>query len=470
MEQKPAVSPIQLSVVIPVYNEKYTLRELVRRVCEVEIDKEIILVDDGSTDGTTALVRSLADNLAGTKALFQGVNQGKGAAIRRGVQEAQGEFVIIQDGDLEYDPSEYPKLLGPLLSGQADVVYGSRFMSGPRRVHLFWHAVANRFLTLLTNVTTNLNLTDMETCYKAFRTDLIKKIPLRSNRFGFEPEVTAKIAKLGCRIYEVPISYAGRDYSEGKKIGFKDALSAIWTILKFWLINDVGEADHHTLARMSEIGVYNRKIFELVEPYLGQRVLEIGAGNGNLSRFLTDRGFVLLTDSGSTYVNALARKFDAFPNVRVDCLNLETFEAEEYKNYSFDSVLCLNVLEHVREDQRALSELKEVLSPGGKLILLVPAHSSLYCKLDKNLGHYRRYEREELSRKIRTAGFIVENCTYWNWIGAIGWLIYGRILGRSYVTRVATRGFRMVSGLQALEDHYHFPFGLSLVAIARRPN
>jgi glycosyltransferase involved in cell wall biosynthesis len=469
MEQKCGGPLVQLSVIIPVYNEKYTLRELVRRVCKVEINKEIILVDDGSTDGTTGIVRTLVDELPGVKAVFQGVNQGKGAAIRRGVQEAQGEFLIIQDGDLEYNPSEYHKLLEPLLSGQADVVYGSRFMSGPRRVHLFWHAVANNILTLLTNVTTDLNLTDMETCYKAFRTDLIKKIPLRSNRFGFEPEVTAKIAKLGCRIYEVPISYSGRDYSEGKKIGFKDAISAIWTIFKFWLINDIGEAGHHTLARMAEIGAYNRRIFEFVEPHVGQRVLEIGAGIGNLSCFLMDKEFVLLTDSEPSYVNSLARKFATFPNIRVDLLDLETFKAEEHKKCSIDSILCFNVLEHVREDQRALSELKEVVSPGGKLVLLVPAHPSLYCKIDKNLGHYRRYQREELLQKIETAGFVVEDCAYWNWIGAIGWLIYGRILRRGYVTRVATRGFRLVSGLQELEKHFRFPFGLSLVITAKRP-
>lgn len=460
---------LTLSVVIPVYNERFTLRELVRRVSGVEINKEIILVDDGSTDGTTRIVLELAEKMEGVRALLQDKNQGKGAAIRRGIQEAKGEFLIIQDGDLEYDPTEYIKLLEPLLSGQADVVYGSRFMSGPRRVHLFWHTVANKILTLLTNITTNLNLTDMETCYKLFRTDLIKKIPLRSNRFGFEPEVTAKIAKLGCRIFEVPISYSGRDYSEGKKIGFKDALSAISIILKFWIINDIGEAGHHTLARMSELGKYNLEVFQAFERYIGRRVLEIGAGMGNLSKFLVDREFALLTDHDPIYVSFLRRKFRGYPNVKIEFLDLNKFKAADYRDYSFDTIFCFNVLEHIEEDQRVLKELSAMLSPGGNLILLVPAHSSLYSPIDKNLGHYRRYIKSELQSKIKTAGFVEKDCVFWNWVGAIGWFIYGRLFRRGYITKVATQGFRLVSGLRWLEKHTRFPFGLSLVVIAQRP-
>ena len=286
----------QLSVIIPVYNERYTVRELVRRVVAVDVSKEILMVDDGSTDGTADIVKSIAARYPEVRVFQQPRNQGKGAAIRRGIEEATGEFLIIQDADLEYDPSEYPLLLKPLLSGEADVVYGSRFVAGSRRVHLFWHAVANKGLTLLANVLTNLNLTDMETCYKAFRTDLIKRIPLRSDRFGFEPEMTMKVAKLGCRIFEVPISYHGRDYAEGKKIGARDAVSAVWTLLKYWVVSDIGHVGQHTLARMSELGGYNKTMFDLFARSLGQRVLEIGAGAGNLSRFLLDKDAVILTD------------------------------------------------------------------------------------------------------------------------------------------------------------------------------
>lgn len=224
--------PMKLSVVIPVYNEKDTIREILRRVQDVELPKEIIVIDDCSTDGTREILQSLppSDNV---KILFQPRNMGKGAALRAGFGQVSGDIVIIQDADLEYDPAEYPELIRPILQNKADVVYGSRFLSGPHRVLFFWHSVGNRVLTTLSNMLTDLNLTDMETCYKVFRADVLKKIKLRENRFGIEPEFTAKIAKARCRIYEVPISYAGRDYSEGKKISWKDGIAALFIILKY---------------------------------------------------------------------------------------------------------------------------------------------------------------------------------------------------------------------------------------------
>jgi glycosyltransferase involved in cell wall biosynthesis len=230
------VTQPQLSVIIPVYNERYTVRELVRRVVAVDVSKEILMVDDGSTDGTADIVKSIAARYPEVRAFQQPRNQGKGAAIRRGIEEATGEFLIIQDADLEYDPSEYPLLLKPLLSGEADVVYGSRFVAGSRRVHLFWHSVANKGLTLLANVLANLNLTDMETCYKAFRREVLADLVIEEDRFGFEPEITAKVAKLKVRIYEVGVSYEGRTYAEGKKIGWRDGLHAVWCLLKYNLL------------------------------------------------------------------------------------------------------------------------------------------------------------------------------------------------------------------------------------------
>jgi glycosyltransferase involved in cell wall biosynthesis len=223
---------MNLSVVIPVYNEKDTIREIHDRVRAVPVEKEIILVDDCSTDGTREIIRQLADDT--TKVIFHDHNMGKGAALRTGFKNAAGDIVIIQDADLEYDPSQYPKLIQPILDGKADVVYGSRFATGDyRRVLFFWHMVGNKFLTLLSNMFANLNLTDMETCYKVFRREVLEKITIEENRFGFEPEITAKLAKLNVRIYEVGISYSGRTYKEGKKIGWKDGLSAIRCILKY---------------------------------------------------------------------------------------------------------------------------------------------------------------------------------------------------------------------------------------------
>lgn len=224
-----------LSVLIPVYNEVNTLLELIDRVRDVEITKEIILVDDGSTDGTRDLMRTqIEGHFPDVKVFYHEQNQGKGAAIRTAIAQATGDYLIVQDADLEYDPREYYTLLEPLLDGRADVVYGSRFLGGgAHRVHFFWHRVGNGLLTLLSNMLTNLNLTDMEVCYKVFKREVLQSINLRCNKFDFEPEVTAKVAKKRCRIYEVPISYSGRDYEEGKKIGWRDGVQAIWTIIKY---------------------------------------------------------------------------------------------------------------------------------------------------------------------------------------------------------------------------------------------
>jgi glycosyltransferase involved in cell wall biosynthesis len=227
---------MKLSVVMPVYNERATLREVIGRVLALPIDIELLCVDDGSSDGSRDILAELQKEHSQMRALLQPRNMGKGAALRRGIQEATGDFVIIQDADLEYDPSEYPQLLEPLIQGRADVVFGSRFLGGgPHRVLYFWHSVGNWILTLLSNCFTNINLTDMETCYKVFRREVIQAIPLKENRFGFEPEITVKVARRKLRIYEVGISYSGRTYEEGKKIGWKDGVRALYCLVKYSL-------------------------------------------------------------------------------------------------------------------------------------------------------------------------------------------------------------------------------------------
>ena len=225
---------MKLSVIIPVYNERATVPGLLERVRRVDLDKEIIVVDDGSTDGTRELLEGLKDRI--DVLVYHDRNRGKGAAIRTGVQKATGDVVVVQDADLEYNPEEYHRLIKPIADGGADVVYGSRFAGGDeRRVLLFWHTLGNRLLTLFSNMFTNLNLTDMETCYKMFKADVIKSITIEQDRFGFEPEITAKVAKINSRICEVGISYSGRDYAEGKKIGWRDGVQAIWCIVKYGL-------------------------------------------------------------------------------------------------------------------------------------------------------------------------------------------------------------------------------------------
>jgi glycosyltransferase involved in cell wall biosynthesis len=227
---------MKLSVVMPVYNEQATLREAVSRVLAVALEIELICVDDGSRDGSREILEELRASHAQVRVLLQPRNMGKGAALRRGIQEATGDYVLIQDADLEYDPSDYPGLLRPLIEGKADVVYGSRFLgAAPHRVLYFWHYVANRMLTLISNALTNMNMTDMETCYKAFRREILQSIPIEEDRFGFEPEITVKIAKRRLRVYEVGISYWGRTYEEGKKIGWKDGVHALWCLIKYTL-------------------------------------------------------------------------------------------------------------------------------------------------------------------------------------------------------------------------------------------
>jgi glycosyltransferase involved in cell wall biosynthesis len=225
---------MKLSVVMPVYNERHTLRQVVEKVLSVALNIELICVDDGSSDGSREILAQLQVEHPEIRVLLQPTNRGKGAALHRGIREASGDFVVIQDADLEYDPAEYTVLLEPLISERADVVYGSRFLSArPHRVLYFWHSVGNRILTLLSNALTNINLSDMETCYKAFRREVIQSIPLEEKRFGFEPEITVKIAKRKLRIYEVGVSYWGRTYEEGKKIHWKDGVRALWCLVKY---------------------------------------------------------------------------------------------------------------------------------------------------------------------------------------------------------------------------------------------
>jgi glycosyltransferase involved in cell wall biosynthesis len=227
---------VKVSVVVPCFNEKTTIVALIERVLAAPFDKEILVVDDGSTDGSRELLQEKAATMANVRVLLQERNLGKGAALRRGFAEAKGDVVIVQDADLEYDPSQIPVVVAPIVAGHADVVYGSRFLGGPHRVLYFWHSVGNSLLTLISNMVSDLNLTDMETCYKAFRREVIQSLTLEEDRFGFEPEVTIKLArKKGIRIYEVPISYYGRTYADGKKIGMKDGFRALYCLAKYGL-------------------------------------------------------------------------------------------------------------------------------------------------------------------------------------------------------------------------------------------
>src|SRR5579863_7727153 len=284
-----------LSVLIPLYNEEEFIQELLTRVVAAPLpdglDREIIIVDDCSSDNSVASVAQFIASRpdVSIQLIRHEKNSGKGSAIRGAIQAAKGKYSIIQDADLEYDPREYRKLLGPLLTGDADVVYGSRFMAaGERRVLYYWHSLANHILTTLCNIVADLNLTDMETCYKAFRTSFAQTIPIQSDRFGIEPELTVKFARRKARIYETPISYHGRTYEDGKKIGAKDAVEAVWVILRSRFTSKLYlDAGHSTLDALSFAPRFSRWMADTILPYTGLRVLEIGAGMGNMSRHLS---------------------------------------------------------------------------------------------------------------------------------------------------------------------------------------
>ncbi|GAC1438248.1 MAG: hypothetical protein NVSMB68_09990 [Thermoanaerobaculia bacterium] len=459
-----------LSVVVPCYNERATVAELLRRVRQVSIDKEIIVVDDASTDGSRDVVAGLAEHWPEIRQILQGVNQGKGAAIRRGIAEARGDIVLIQDADLEYDPDEYPKLVQPIIDGHADVVFGSRFEGYPRRVMLYWHRLGNTFLTFLSNMTTNLDLTDMETCYKAFRREVIQSIPIRSDRFGFEPEITAKVAKRGYRIYEVPISYYGRDYWEGKKINWKDGFSAIWTILRYGLFWDQKSEPRTftTIRRRGRLKRYNSWIWDGMKPYVGDRVLEIGAGSGAMTRFLYGRELIVATDKETAYIDRLHNAFRRRPGVTVERFDLEADDPRKLSRYSFDTVTLINVLEHTADDELALRHANELLEPDGRVIVFVPASKELYGKLDESIGHQRRYDREDLVEKLAGAGFDVEHSVYQNRLGRIAWQINSGLLGRKELPAGQSRLFDLfVPVLRRLEGE-NPSTGLSLMAVGKK--
>lgn len=475
---------MKLSVVIPAYNERPTIAELVRRVAAAPYEKEIIIIDDGSTDGTVGEllafgvepgmppVRFVDAGGAGSdiRLIARGVNRGKGAAVRDGIAAATGDVILIQDADLEYDPVDYPRLLEPILDGRADVVYGSRFAGSPRRVLLFWHALGNHLLTFLSNMLTNLNLTDMETCYKVFRAEVIKGVPLRSRRFGIEPEITAKVARLRARIYEVPISYAGRSYQEGKKIGWRDGVAAIWTILKYAIVDDTTSADDAgflTLRRMEALHGYNAWVGELIEPHLGESVLEVGAGIGNMTRLIGRRHRVVATDVDQRYLDHLRRLFASDSRVEVATFDLEA-EGIPVEGAPFDSVVCLNVLEHIEDDVAALRRLREQLRPGGRVVLVVPALKALYGEMDRAIHHHRRYERTELAERVRAAGFEIDHLSTYNALGIPGWFLNGRILARRSVPGVQARLNSLLVPLLRLERRLGLPWGLSLLVVGRR--
>ncbi len=472
---QPSVCQVRkLSVLMPVYNECWTLREIVGRVLAspVPAEIELIIVDDASTDGSWELIQALASEDPRIKVLRHATNRGKGAAIRTAISRISGDVAVIQDADLEYDPREYSQLLEPIMEGKADAVFGSRFAGQSRRVLLFWHSLANKILTLVSNMANDLNLTDMESGYKMVRSDILKQLRLRAETFTLEPELVCRLAQWGARIHEVPISYVGRTYDEGKKIRALDGLKAIGQILRSrWI--DPQFTDHsgfYVLKSMARSKKYNRWILDLVRPYLGRRLLEAGAGIGNISGMLARRERLVLADYDPIYVSLLEERFCRHENVRVDRVDLtrpENYQA--WESEQLDTVFCSNVLEHLEDDEDVLRSFNRCLTPEGHCIIVVPAVKRLYTPVDAELGHFRRYTAAELRRKMSAAGFKVVHEHQFSKLGTIGWATSGHLLRTRHLSPLQMKWFdRMLPLAKLLEKVLPVP-GMSLIMVGQKP-
>jgi len=466
----------KVSILMPLFNEEEYIGTILERVIRAPLpaglEREIIVVDDGSTDDSAGIAEEFAArNSEMVRVIHFERNRGKGAAIREAIEQAQGDFCLIQDSDLEYNPADYIDLLQPLVDGVADVVYGSRFaIAKRRRVLYLWHSVANHILTAMCNVVSDLNLSDIMTGYKAFRTSLVKTIPIRSNGFGIEPELTIKVARRYAETHEVPVSYDGRTYEDGKKIRFKDAVAVAWTILRFGFTSDLyKDPGAEILDAFSAASRFNLWMADTIRPFVGQRVIEIGAGMGNLTRYLARRRErYVATDVDAEYLVRLRNRLRHRPKLETAVVNLA--RTEDFAPFSncMDTVICLNVLEHLDDDAACLKNIYSALAPGGRAIILVPEGQKLFGQLDVVLGHRRRYSREQLQARMEDAGFSVEQILNFNRVSRPAWFLNSRVLRRSSVGRFQLRLFDKTVWLWRRIDRF-IPWGpTSIIAIGRK--
>ena len=467
---------LKVSVLVPVYNERFLVAESIRRVLAVRDpairEIGVIVVDDGSADGTREVLRGLAREHPAIRYIEQERNQGKGAALRTAIAHATGDVCVAHDADLEYHPDDLAKLVQPFLKEQADAVFGSRFLTGEyRRVLLFYHSLGNRLLTTLVNLLTNLNLSDMETCYKMVRTKLLRSLPLRYDDFRIEPELTIKLAKRGAVIFETPIRYAGRTYAEGKKIGWKDGLLALGAIVRGALIDDLYLNDPygaHILHSLSRARKFSNWMSDAIRPWVGRAVLEVGAGIGNLTVHLVPRDRYRATDINPDYLDYLANFAVGKPYFEVGELRAADAAGFAALAGRFDTVLCLNVLEHLDDPVPVLRNFRQALAPGGRAIVLVPPGPRRFNTLDRALGHRLRYTRDRLRAVAVEAGYEVEALFDFNRAAVTGWRLNG-LLRRTRFSRVQLKLYDSMVWLARPLDRVLPWRGLSLVAICRKP-
>jgi glycosyltransferase involved in cell wall biosynthesis len=439
-----------LSVLVPAYNEEHLVRESLKRLLVLEESPylsriQVIVVDDGSADRTREIVASYLEQVQGQSDKFEWIlinhtkNMGKGKAIQTALAKAECEISIIHDADLEYHPRDILKMIPLFFVEGADAVYGSRFaLAEYRRVLMYRHELGNKLITFICNLFSNLNLTDIETCYKAIRTDLLKSIPLDSNDFRLEVEITMKLAKRNARVFEVPISYSGRTYEEGKKIIWRDGLKAIWATIKFGISDNIVLEDEYgskILLRLRRAKSFNRWLAETIAPFVGQNVLEIGAGIGNISRQLIPRSNYVATDINPYYLQVINHLRRNKPYLSVAYFDLNDISTFAKREEVFDTIICLNVIEHLDDDERAIRNIANLLDRNGRAIVLVPRGQWLFGSLDKVLGHRRRYSERELKNVCSTAGLTLKEVIRFNRFSTIPWLINGRVFKKRTFAR-----------------------------------
>ena len=474
-----------LSVLVPVYNEQHLVAASLERLLVLEgapglSGVQVVVVDDCSRDRTPEVLAGFAQRMAARPVAEGGwriewrylrheQNGGKGRAIQTALAEATGQVTVIHDADLEYHPRDLLRIVQVFEEEGADAVFGSRFAGGPvRRALLYRHELGNRLLTFLTNLATNVNLTDMETCYKAVRTDLLKSIPIVSNDFRLEPELTIKLAKREARIFEVPISYSGRTYQEGKKIDWRDGVRALAAIARFWWSDRIYHDDEYgsqILARMAHAPRYNAWMAELIRPWCGRTVLEIGSGTGNLTRQLIPRDQYVASDINPLYLATLRGLTADRPYLDVALTDITRGDSFPAVPGGFETAICLNVVEHVDDDVGALRNIRAALAPTGRAVVLVPQGPEVFGTLDEVLGHKRRYSKASLEALAAAAGFRVVEQLELNRLGRVAWWLNGRVLQRRYFGRFQIWMLNALVPLLRRFDRFLPWDALSLVAL-----
>lgn len=464
---------LSLSVLVPVYNERYLVEESLRKLLAVRGDAiskmQVIVVDDCSTDGSWEILQKIAASEPRIQLLRHEKNGGKGQAIRTALEHASGDVTIIHDADLEYNPDDIPSLIKVFIQHGADAVFGSRYIHSEfRRVLMFRHSMINKCITGLVNLFTDLDLTDIETCYKAIKTDLFKSIPIRSRDFRFEVEISMKLARRKANIYEVPIRYQPRTYEEGKKIRFQDGLLALLAIFRFFFIEDIFHRDRHGLTILLDMNNsrrFNKWMTDTLRPFLGERVLEVGAGIGNMTKYFIPRQSYLVSDMDERaleYLRSYAIGKPYMNVAKIDAASPGDFKGLQEK---FDTVVLVNVLEHVKDEQGTLANLRSVLAPGGKLVVLVPQFPSLYGMFDTVLEHRERYTREKLKSSLASSGFEIQTLFDFNRASVPSWYLNGKILKRKRFSLIQLKILETLMPLIRILDRFLPWGGLSLIAV-----